>query len=152
LKVVIPILLLSLSIFLASQPGVSEAQPIPQLLYVSLLLTKIAQVFFTNGSSLFQTNVAAEITYTGDDPPKWIAFTEGSVSAGASIDLEKSAVAGFGNNTWTQIGTHTWKPALMVSGPYQLPGRYDAFVTNDINSWPNENISFIFCLQDLTGP
>jgi len=143
-KVVILILLFALPISLAVQPRVTEAQSVTQSLYVNLSLTKIAEVLFTNGSSRFQTNMAVEITYSGDDPPKWIGFTEGSVPAGASIDFGKTVVAAFGNNTWTQIGTRTWKPALMVSGPYQLPWRYDAFATGDINNWPNENISFIF--------
>lgn len=98
-----------------------------------------------NGSSSFQTNIAAEITYTGQDPPKWIAFSESSINPGLR-DLRNTPAAAFGNNTWVQVGTNTWKPALMVSGPYQLPGRYNAFVTGDVNNWPNENMSFIFAV------
>lgn len=130
-------------------PSVSSQSPPAESLYVNMSLASISQVSFLNGTSWFQTTLQADITYHGSDPPTWIGFAESSVPAGTTNNWT-TTFADFGNSTWIQIGTLTWKPLAMVSGPFTIPGHYVASVTGDINSWPNENISFIFAFAVST--
>lgn len=138
---------LCLAVFLLSlTPMDSSSQAASQpaeSLEVNLALHSISQVTYLNESSWFETTITADITYQGSDPPRWVGFSESSVPGGNSTNWIRT-FAVFGNDSWTQVSTFTWKPLAMLSGPYAIPGHYTAFATGDVNNWPNENISFIF--------
>lgn len=127
------------------------ANSIPTLLRIDLDPSGVSQVFTSPGQWHLETTMKMDVTYQGMDPPRWVSISEVNVPASPSLDwVNHTIISSFGNNTWTQVSTYTWKPAAFQVGPFQLNGHYNTSIIGVPNDWPDDRIYFIFAIAVST--
>jgi hypothetical protein len=145
------IVTVGLTVFTQVPVLASSTDSLPTGLRIDLDPNGVSQVFTSPGQWHLETTMKMDITYQGTDPPRWVSISEENVPANPSLSwVNHTIISSFGNRTWTQVSTYTWKPGAFLSGPFQINGHYNSTIIGVPDDWPDDRISFIFAIAIST--